>query len=296
MKKIIVNSIVFIFATMLIASCDFVHNANPEITPTVGNSSDSNIIYRKAFVEDYTGHQCGNCPKAADQLKSLEASYPDKIVPLAVHAGFFAATNATYPTDFKTTVGTAYDTKFGNSAAGNPNGLINRIGYGTSSFIKNYTAWAGQVASIVAMPAKFQIKIKNTFNSTTKVLDTDITVKSLAANTGMYKLVVLLTEDSVIAEQLDYRILSPPAPNQIKTDYEFNHLLRGAINSTWGDAIFTSGAAALNDSVVKSYTGFPINASYRPKKCHVVAYVYDADAVSPTYYEVYQAEEAHVEE
>lgn len=293
MRKLILNSIAFILTATAIISCDFVQDANPSIAPNTTTGGNSNIIYRKAFVEDYTGHKCGNCPAAADQLKSLESSYPGKIVPLAVHAGFFAYTNASYPTDFQTTAGNAYDLQFGNSAAGNPNGLINRVGYGTASFIKQWSAWGASVAAITAMPAKFQIKIKNTFNATTKVLDTDITVKSLDANTGNYKLVVLLTEDSVIAEQLDYR---KPSGSQLIPDYEFNHLLRGTINSTWGDAIFTSGTAALNDSVVKSYTGFAVNASYRPKKCHVVAYVYDADAASPTYYEIYQAEEAHVEE
>ncbi len=293
MRKLILNSVAFILTVIAIVSCDFVQDANPSITPNTTTGGNSNIIYRKAFIEDYTGHKCGNCPAAADQLKSIENTYPGKIVPLAVHAGFFATTNLQYPTDFQTTAGDAYDLQFGNSAAGNPNGLINRSGYGTASFIKQWSSWGADAASIIAMPAKFQIKIHNTFNATTKVLDTDITVKSLATNTGNYKLVVLLSEDSVIAEQLDYR---KPSGSQLVPNYEFNHILRGAINSTWGDAIFTSGTAALNDSVVKSYTGFSVNANYRPKKCHVVAYVYDADAASPTYYEVYQAEEAHVEE
>ena len=107
---------------------------------------------------------------------------------------------------------------------------------------------------------------------------------------GTYKLVVLLTEDSIIAEQVDY---SKPTGSQFITNYEFNHVLRGAINSTWGDAIFTT-SANLNDSVVKSYTNYIINSNYRAGKCHVVAYVYDADAASPTHYEVYQAEEQKV--
>lgn len=292
MKKLILNSIGFVFAATLVSGCDFVQNANPELTPNDGGTTGSTIIYRKAFVEDYTGHKCGNCPAAALQLKALETQFPGKIVPMAVHAGFFATVSSPqYTTDLRTADGTAYDTQFGNSAAGNPNGLINRTGYGTSSFIKNHTAWAGDVAAITAMPAKFQIKIHNTFNATTKNLDTDITVKSLDNNTGTYKLVVLLTEDSIIAEQLDYATTPNYIPN-----YEFNHVLRGSINSTWGDAIFTSGTAALNDSVVKSYTGFTLNSSFRPKKCYVIAYVYDGDSSSPTYYEVFQAEEAHVEE
>lgn len=292
MKNLILNITGLALISAGISSCDFVQNANPELSPSNGNNN-SNVIYRKAFVEDYTGHKCGNCPAAAIQLSTLESQNPGKIVPMAVHAGFFAAVNTQYPTDFRTTEGTAYDTQFGNSAAGNPNGLINRVGYGSSGFIKQWSSWGADVAAITAMPAKFQIKIKNTFNSLTKNLDTDVTVKSLDNNSGTYKLVVLLTEDSIIAEQLDY---SKPSGQQLIANYEFNHVLRGAINSTWGDAIFNGGTAALNDSVVKSYTGFTLNAAYRSKKCHVVAYVYDANSSSPTYYEVLQAEEAMVEE
>ena len=89
---------------------------------------------------------------------------------------------------------------------------------------------------------------------------------------------------------MDYRL---PVGSQTITNYEFNHVLRGAINSTWGDAIFTT-PANVNDSVVKSYTNYTVNSSYNASKCHVVAYVYDADLVSPTHYEVLQAEEEKV--
>ena len=87
-----------------------------------------------------------------------------------------------------------------------------------------------------------------------------------------------LSEDSIIAEQLDYRLQG----NQVRSNYEFNHVLRGAINSTWGDQIFSSGAV-INDSIVKSYSNYTINTNYNPSKCHVIAYVYDADPSSPTY-------------
>jgi hypothetical protein len=293
MKKLILNTIFVLLAGLLIFSCDFVQDANPPAAPG-GGSSTPGVIYRKALVEDYTGHKCGNCPKAADTLKFLEAKYPGQIVPLAVHAGFYALVNAAYPTNFQTTEGDTYDVTFGNSAAGNPNGLVNRQGYvaGSTVFIKNYPGWEAAVVSMIGQPANFQIKINNSFNISTHQLSSNVVVKSLGVNTGTYKLIVLLTEDSIVAEQLDYRI-PPPAPQKIP-NYVFNHVLRSAINSAWGDAVF-AGGAALNDSVVKSYPNIPVNSTYRPEKCHVVAFIYDADAASPTYYEVFQAEEAHLE-
>lgn len=282
----------FVIALVIVLTgCDYVNNVNPPVSPSNPGSTTGNaVITRNVLVEDYTGHKCGYCPPAGTELKRLYEKYPGKVIPLAVHAGFYAKTNAQYPTNFQTPEGDAYDLQFGNGAAGNPNGLVNRVGYGTSAFIRQWTSWSSEVAIQLAKPAIFNIRINNTFNSASNQLNTAITVKSLAANTGTYKLVVLLSEDSLIAEQLDY---SKPTGQQYMTNYEFNHVLRGAINSTWGESVFASGAA-VNDSVVKSYSNFTINSSYRPSKCHVVAYIYDAAATSPTYYEVLEANDEKV--
>ncbi len=283
MKKIIYQITILIAIILIIVSCDKVKDVrDPNAEVIKGN--------RKVFVEDYTGHKCGNCPAAADTLKYLEEKYPGQIVPLAIHAGFFATLSGTYPTDLTSSTGNSYDSFFGISAAGNPNGLISRNGYGTGGFVKSYSTWEGEVAQMLAKPAKFEIKIRNTFTSSNNNLTTNVTVRSLTNNGGVYKLVVLLSEDSIIAEQIDYRL---PSGSQLIPDYEFNHVLRGAINSTWGDPVFTIGAVT-NDSVVKKYANYNINSAYKPAKCHVIAYVYDADPNSPTYYEVLQVEEAHV--
>jgi hypothetical protein len=130
---------------------------------------------RKVFVEDYTGHKCGNCPAAADTLKYINKKISRyKLLPLAIHAGFFANINASYPTDLRNPVSTAYDNVFGVSSAGNPNGLINRGGFGTGGFIKAYSTWEGEVAQMLSRPAKFEIKIRNTFTTSNNNLNTSM--------------------------------------------------------------------------------------------------------------------------
>lgn len=286
MKKLQLQILALVLVIISLASCDFVQDVRDPNAPSAPGN-------RKVFVEDYTGHKCGNCPEAAVVLKGLEAQYGKKVVPIAIHAGSFAATTPIliYPTDFRTPAGNAYNAQF--AFALYPNGLVNRRGHGTSSFIKAYTVWGSEVSQMITQSALFEIKIHNTFNQSNNNLSTDVMVKSLNYNTGVYNLVVLLTEDSIIGEQLDYSITSG---SQLDTNYVFNHVLRGAINSTWGDAIFTAATKAdLNDSIVKSYPNFNINSGFRAKKCHVIAYVYDADPSSPTYYEVLQVEEADIE-
>jgi len=301
MKKVLSQIVVLLFIIMMIIGCDFVQDANPPLEPTTDagpatntyisdSTTNADPTLRKVLVEDYTGHKCGNCPTAADVLKSLEVQYPGKIVPLAIHAGFFATTNPTYPTDFRNTAGTNYDTQFGISSAGNPNGLVNRVGYGSGGFIKAYSTWGSEVSAQLSQVPKFQLLIKYKYDTGSLKMDADVTVKSLANNSGSYKLVLLLTEDSVIAEQIDYRL---PNGSQFIPNYEFNHVLRGAINSEWGTTVFASGAN-INATETVSITNFQINTSYKRPKCHVLAYIYDAASASSTYYEVLQVEELHL--
>jgi hypothetical protein len=275
----------------IISACDYVKDANEPSSATITGSTtsttNSSAVYRKVLVEDYTGHKCGNCPLAAEELKRIDSVYHGNIVPIAVHAGFFAGTNAQYPTDYKTTEGTAYDNTFGVSAIGNPNGLVNRRGFGQPSFVKAWTLWAGEVVDMDTMLAAFKIDISNNFNTSTNKLDCEVKVKALKNLNGNYYLTVLITEDSLISTQLDY---SKPVGQQVIPNYKFMHVLRGSLNGTWGEQVM-NGSISINTEVIKNYTNFTINSGYNPDKCHIVAFVYDADAASPTYYEVFQAED-----
>lgn len=270
----------------MLSSCDYVSNVIEPSSNNGGGNTDTTKVYRKVLVEDYTGHKCGNCPAAARELRRLDSVYHDKIVPLAIHAGFYANINGTYPTDFRTPEGTTFDTDFGVSAAGNPNGLVNRSGFGTSDFIRAWTTWETALSPIVSQEADFKIEITNTYNSGTKQVTSAITVKALKPVTGNYKLSVLIAEDSVVAEQLDYSL---PSGQQTVTNYNFMHVLRGSLNTTYGEQIW-NGSIANGASVVKTYSNFQLGTSLVAKHCRIVAFVYNADNTSTTYNEVLQAE------
>jgi hypothetical protein len=290
MKKIIYP--VLILFALVFSSCDYVSNVIEPSSNNGGGNTDTTKTYRKVLVEDYTGHKCGNCPAAANELKKLDSIYHGKIVPLAVHAGFFANINATYTTDFRTPEGTTFDTDFGVSVAGNPNGLINRSGYGTPDFIRAWTTWETALNPIVSQEADFKIEIANTYASGTKQVTSAITVKALKALTGNYKLSVLIAEDSIISKQLDYSL---PSGQQLVTDYNFMHVLRGSLNSAYGEQAW-NGSVASGANIVKTYSNFQLANNYIAKNCHIIAFIYNADNTSTTYREVLQAEMKRVTE
>jgi len=239
---------------------------------------------RKVLVEDYTGHTCGNCPYAAQVLHNLECSWGDRVVPIAVHVGFFAVpennADGSFATDFRTPAGNAWNTQFGNSAQGLPNGLINRRQDG-GSYPQSYTAWEAQVANLLATPADAYLSMENTYSEASRTVSTSIDITVLNnLNNGPYNIIVCLTEDSIVDWQKDY---NPALADEKVPDYVHMHVLRNNFNGTWGDQVGT-GNLTQNDIYNVTYS-LQLDADWVDHHCNVVAFIYRTDTK-----EVIQAE------
>lgn len=238
---------------------------------------------RTVLVEDYTGFRCPNCPRAAEALKDLECMYGTRVVPLAVHVSETFASpqnnpDGSFSTDFRTPIGDAYDLEFGNSLF-LPNGLINRKEF-DGLHPQLYGDWAGHVAGILAQPAEALIDLEVTYDEGSREATASITVSALTdLNSSPYRLVVLLSEDSVVAWQLDNAANPPEIP-----DYVHMHVLRDGFTAAWG--VLVNGGNGLSagetDPTVHSLT---INSEYVDHNCNVVAFIYRDDTK-----EVIQAE------
>ena len=276
-----VFNLIIAFVVIAFASCDKVEGPYKEkqiIVPpdTTISPSDTTYVFetkQSILLEDYTGHQCGNCPEAAEKLEEIKGVYGKLLVPLAVHAGYFAKVALSkFTRNFNTEEGTAYDSYFGISqGAGNPNGMVNRIGWPNGTHIKNLNAWSGIVSSLITKTPDVHLAIKNNYDNSTNSVETKVYVKFKNNLDGNYKLCVLLTEDNIIGPQKDYRITPDYQPN-----YVFDHVLRASFNSTWGETIATNPLASETNVLRKKYlmslTGklFDIN-----HPCDVVAFVYN---------------------
>ncbi|HEY6162769.1 MAG TPA: Omp28 family outer membrane lipoprotein [Bacteroidia bacterium] len=276
----------------LAQSCDKVKFPYETSSSSNGNP---NAVVRKVLLEDFTGTSCGNCPPAGATATQLEDQYKPKVIGLTIHAGLLATPSPpNLPYDFRTAVGTDYYNTFGIQA--NPTGMVNRIGFPTSSHLLNYGAWGSAINNIINNPPDADIQLTNTFNTNNRDLQVDVKCKFLTAKTNAYyKLVLLLKEDSIVEPQKD----DLASPN-IVTNYMHRNILRGAINGNgtgWGDTL-VAGNIAVGDSVMNTYH-FTVPSSYTTwtvvdSHCYVVAFIYDADASSATHYEVIQAEEKKI--
>lgn len=280
------SHILLILATSVgFYACDKIEEGKYKQNSSPTGIPDTNIVHvKKVLLEDYTGHTCGNCPKAAEIAHSIAVSKPGRVVIISVHAGGFALPMpGKYSYDFRTPAGTALDNFFGISAgAGNPNGMVNRVGE-TNNKIKGQGAWAGLVDTLLTSTLHMDIKVDNIFVEATKTVTSTINAESLSNYPNPIKLVVVVTEDSIKSYQTDYRKNPPDIP-----DYYHREVLRTSITPTFGDTL-GNGAPGLGKKFKKVYT-YALNSNWSAKHCRIVAYIYDATTL-----EVLQVEEKKIQ-
>ncbi len=261
-------------------SCDIIEAPYTEGTPVdtvlcppqdfVANTTH----VRKVLVEDYTGHRCGECPRAAEIASSLINTYDEQVVVVAVHVGGFAEpqnfVDSSYAADYRTTVGNELNSFFGNDASGLPNGMVNRKPQ-SGSPILSYNSWTSVVTSELALAPQADIYIKPQYDEDNATACADVKVEFLSDLSGEYKLCVFLTEDSIISWQKDYSLNPSNVP-----DYVHRHMLCASFNGTWGELV---GATPISNgsSDIKRYS-LALNSAWKADHLHVVAFVYNASS------------------
>jgi len=288
MKK----TLFIICSVTLIASCDYVNNPVENVTPDPVDTS-TGFVQRKVLLEDFTGQQCPGCPAAAIVANNLIQLHGEKMVVVAIHAGFFAIpmnSGTKFRTELRTIPGEDYRTVFNISTF--PNGLINRRDFNinTNSQVIDDGDWPQAVGEELAKPAVAKIEISNNYNSSSRNLICNVKSTFLydTLSQNSYNLIVLVTQDSILTDQ--------KSGTQTITNYVQQHVLRTSLTPTWGVLI---SPVTKNTPITKSYnytlpSTYPISGgisstSCEPKNCHVVAFLYN-NATK----EVIQVEEKHV--
>ncbi len=281
MKIKYIISIIILFAFIL-NSCD-------KVSAPYVESRDYCSGNKKVLIEDYTGHGCVNCPGAAVEAHELKDKFCNRVVIIGVHAGYFAKPDfggdTTFSADFTTEAGNVWDTFFGNSIMGNPNGLIDRV-EGANGYVHYPATWGETIDPLLQQPALALLTISNDFNTDTKVLSTTVKTNFQANLVGEYKLIVCITQDNIVAPQKNNDAEIGETP--VDMDYVHNHVLRKVINGSWGESLNGSSVASTNTVYEKTYTQ-EFNSSWIPEDCNVVAFVYNQDTKT-----VLQVEELHV--
>ncbi len=254
---------------LLAAGCDYVDKPKEVVEPN--DNGPTETVTRNVLLEDFTGHKCNNCPQANSIAAQLISIYGERFVAIGIHSGHFAVPelplgDGRYDTDFRTPDGNIYHDTFGPQSY--PQGMISRVPFQNSTMIGR-TNWSSATAQLINTTADLKIWCENySYSPGTNNVQVTVKVAAQRAITGDLNLTLLVTEDHVIDWQLD-GVVDIPA-------YDHKHILRGAVNSTWGQAL-VSGSAAVGDTLEQTIN-FQLPANVlQPANCNLVAYVYRTD-------------------
>ena len=312
-KSINLKAGLLLMMTLLIYACDKIEQPYEQglvdgpINGVEMKSDSSKILIKKVLLEDYTGHKCGNCPKAIDTVDAIEAAYPERVITVSIHSGYYSTySSAPYKYNWVVESPTkpgynALDEFFQISDQGNPNGMINRKDYDIINFshVKGIDIWKTAVAAELSTPLQASIYMINKFDPSNNNLQTTAKVKFLTSLSGSYKIATMLVEDHINCDTTAGRIV-PQKDYRINPDDDFNyvhkHVLRDYLFGAFGDTLKTN--PNVNDTISKVFTknitlkkNGSDSAPYyiNPDDLYVIVYIYNANT-----YEVIQTEKLKI--
>ncbi len=272
------------FLLLTATACDYV-SVPQQTGNNNGGGGPQDTAVRKVLLEDYTGHFCPNCPRAAEAIDTLHQLFGDKVIPISIHAGDFAKPASQYglpstppvppsnsfAEDFRTPEGDEWNTQFGLFAY--PLGMINRTpDPATTNLLSQHFEWATLVAQELTKTPTAYLKLTPNYNSSTRTLNLAINGTILRDTAGTFLIKTVLIEDSVYEYQID------AAANPYWKQYYHNHMLRTSIDnpgSGGGDTAITGTSIVANSTFTRNYTNVTISNNYNDEHCHIITFLYD---------------------
>mgnify|MGYP003705987371 CR=1 FL=1 len=237
--------------------------------PPVFNALPQAQAIKRVLVEDFTAHQCGNCPAAAIIAEDIAENYEGLVSVMAIHAGNLAGTDDNYfDTDWTTEEGTVFWDQLDFQA--NPVGRVNRVN-GVGSFWAP-AQWEEKVIEELAGSPSIGLQHAYEWAPANGLLNLHLHGTFYEDVNGPIQIAWLILESHIFDYQLDYA--SNP---EVVEDYEFNHVLRGSVQGAVGVGFGTaSGGASASDVATQSVT-FTWEEAWVLENCTVLAVVSDAD-------------------
>lgn len=236
---------------------EFLKHAGEEIDEDIAITKAQ--TYQAVLLEEHTGWGCNNCPRAAEKLEDLKASFGDKLVAVAIHAGTLAQPGKSNNyLDLRTDYGNSLAELFGINAR--PAGIINR-----NNTTVQYSDWESTINSELSSSThsiNIGLGVKEISNKI--YVGTELSFTKDVNDELLLTLVVV--EDNIIGVQRD-------GTEKIE-DYVFKNVLRA---NPLVDIAINTEKITTNETIKKNYA-IKIDSSWNLDNCRVVAIVTDKNS------------------
>lgn len=243
-----------------------------EIPPLVipagedGNTVETPVSEQKrqVLLEEFSGVRCVNCPAGSDAIQVLLGIYGPQLVPVNIHAGFFAEPYPESRYDFQIQAGYGILEYLG-QPLGFPTAVINRKQFpGEDNLQLTQRAWAGSIADELLEPPKVKIDIIREFSQEDRALqlEVDLYVEEKLSFEDI-RLSVFITESHIADFQL--------TPEGKVGNYQQKHVLREVITDFKGEPL--TSPLAIGQKLRKSYR-MSIPELWKSENCSIVAFVH----------------------
>ncbi len=242
---------------------------------------------KNTLVYDITGVRCSNCPKAAEQAKTILDANNGRVSVIALYAdipGLGALTEAWdgFP------VLNSVDAQQIIASLGNPGslptGCVDQIEVNNNRMVP-FTKWSAEVSKRLALPTPVNLEITATYDPSTKAIR--VNTKSLFTEvvTDSMDIFVGLTENDIESKQSENRVSSGHVD-----DYKHEHVLRKLLTGSSGSEIKnTKKCDLLAGTVVEKQFSIIKDDAWKVPAMHAVVWI-----VSRTTKEVVHVKEVSV--
>lgn len=306
MKKIFLLSIAGAIALM---ACDKVENAYPANTVSGGLdwslypggdsatyvsdglwpsfAANTNTL-RNVLIEDFTGHQCVNCPYQTKNMETFISGDPTRIFGLAIHAGpagmsGFQETNSNYPEELFCSAGLEIGKHFGQDISGstfvgNPAFNVNRmLANGQFTSLANSTM-VNKANACLSSTLQVNLQAFTNYFAATRGLFVHVEVDKIdQALTSDLAIVTCLVEDSLVAPQLVPNNATWDTDGTVdgrNTQYVHRDILRGMIDNRTFGKVLTTNDLGTNNKYYVNYS-YKLPNEFEPENMKLYIYVYD---------------------
>lgn len=219
---------------------------------------------RKAVLETFTSVKCSFCPAGHKLLDSIAGLYPGEVLPVVMHpTNLPSYLLGPYPGN--PDLGRPYVNDFftmpfvHDSIRFMPGAFINRVQWQPQRREQFMDKWLEYTDSIINKPSPLNIGLIAGYDINSNILNINAQVYFTESLNDSLTFYIILTEDSVIAEQ-----------NNGGSSYLHYNLFRESFSAQWGDSIHTQYQPGRYWSATYSFNN---NLQYNMHRSHVLAYV-----------------------